>query len=295
MTKNSILFIALIFPAVLIAQIPNSGFEDWTNMITYNNPNLWFTLNGVTASANTFTCIKGTPGNPGNSYIKLTSKSVAGMGIKPGIAVSGKLNTTTMKPESGFPFTGRPEALTGNWEYMAYGTDKGYISILLSHWNSNSQKRDTVSYKYFTLSGMVMSWASFTIPISYQSESFPDSAIIVLSASNANGAATAANSFLYVDKLSFKNTIWLSKEEYTQQKVNIYPNPAASAVNIEMPWNSMEVDIEVYDTEGKLVISRKIFLDSGNIKLDIQDLLPGNYFIRLRTSMECLSGKFIKE
>ena len=49
------LLVSTFIPLLTQAQIPNSGFEDWTSMITYNNPSLWGTLNNVTASANTFT------------------------------------------------------------------------------------------------------------------------------------------------------------------------------------------------------------------------------------------------
>lgn len=289
-----LLLLLAIAPACIFAQIPNSGFEDWTAMVGYNTPNLWATLNGVTASANTFTCVKGTPGNPGNAYIKLTSKSVTGMGKKPGIAVSGVMNTTTMQPVSGFPFTGRPEALTGNWEYMAYGTDKGYISVLMTKWNPSFHRRDTIAYKSFSLEGMVMAWAGFTIPISYKSNEFPDSAIIVLSASNFNGAATAANSFLYVDKLSFKNTIWLSTNYTPQIDLRIYPNPVNSILNIELPWTDKEVTIDVYDTFGKLVLNVDKRPESRKTELNVRNLLPGSYFLRIRNGNEIITGKFIR-
>ena len=42
-----------------------------------------------------YTCVKGTPGNPGTSYLKLVSKTVAGFGVVPGVAVCGTINETS--------------------------------------------------------------------------------------------------------------------------------------------------------------------------------------------------------
>ena len=294
MKKYCFILLVALLPVCISAQIPNNGFETWTTIGSYSNPNQWATLNDVTASANVFTCTKGTPGNPGSSYIKLTSKSVTGMGLKPGIAVSGALNSATMQAVSGFPFTGRPESLAGNWEYMAYGSDKGYISILLTKWNATAHSRDTIGYKFFAMSGMVMNWAAFTIPMAYQSSSFPDSAIIVLSASNANGAATAANSFLYIDNLTFKNIAWLSAGAIPRQSFHIFPNPVINSLTVEIPGTDETAWVEIFNLSGKLEFSDHKVLNSGMMQLDVHGLLPGTYIIKLKKGTEVISARFIR-
>ena len=47
--------------------IPNNGFEDWTSMGAYNNPDSWTSLNDMTAPMSTYTCVKGTPGPLGTT------------------------------------------------------------------------------------------------------------------------------------------------------------------------------------------------------------------------------------
>jgi hypothetical protein len=289
MKKISAILISFFFPVFLFSQIPNSGFEDWTNMITYNNPSQWSTLNDVTAPSSNYTCLKGTPGSPGSSYIKLVSKNVNGMGLKPGIAVSGSLNTTSMMAISGFPFTGRPEALLGKWQYMASGSDQAYISILLTQWNTTSLSRDTISYVYKPLAGMAMSWANFSIPITYTNNSFPDSATITLSASNANGAATAANSYLYVDNLSFKNTIYLSINEITKQELKVYPNPVTSFLNVDFTGTNSAVLAEIYDIKGNLAS-----YNTWYSRIDVSKLPYGTYFLKLTNGSDSKSQLFIK-
>src|SRR5437667_42356 len=70
-------------------------------------------------------------------------------------------------------------------------------------WNTATSKRDTIAFKNYALPGMVMSWGTFTIPLTYYSYATPDSAIIVLSAS---GTTPVVNSYLYVDNLAFSGT-----------------------------------------------------------------------------------------
>ena len=64
MEKLILILIAFISHSLFThaQSIPNNGFENWTSMGTYNNPDNWASLNDLTATMNTFTCVKGTPG-----------------------------------------------------------------------------------------------------------------------------------------------------------------------------------------------------------------------------------------
>jgi Trk-type K+ transport system membrane component len=87
------LYIAILFVFISVinyAQIPNTGFEAWTNTGAYETPDNWDNLNQMTNNSGIYTCIKGTPGYSGTSYLFLSSKAIAGKGIVPGIAVCGK-------------------------------------------------------------------------------------------------------------------------------------------------------------------------------------------------------------
>lgn len=91
--KTIIFTIAVLTASInnIFAQIPNSGFETWMSMGTYENPDGWATPNDFTTSAGVYTAEKGTPGSPGSSYLKLTSKTV-GSTVVNGIAVSGVID-----------------------------------------------------------------------------------------------------------------------------------------------------------------------------------------------------------
>ena len=64
-----------------MAQIPNNGFDIWTNNGLYETPSNWDNLNQITYGSSVSTCIKGTPGYSGVSYLILRSKTIIGKGV----------------------------------------------------------------------------------------------------------------------------------------------------------------------------------------------------------------------
>ncbi|MEI6684303.1 MAG: T9SS type A sorting domain-containing protein [Bacteroidota bacterium] len=289
-----ILLLAILPAASLLAQIPNSGFENWTSAGSYNTPDSWGTLNPVTAAASVYTCLKGTPGNPGTAYIKLIAKTVAGTGVVPGIAVSGVLNTTTFKPVSGFPYSSRPSALSGKWQFMAYSPDQGYIAVYLTHWNSGTHRRDTIAGAYNPLPGMVMSWQSFSIPLTYFSSATPDSAIIILSSS---GATPVNGSYLYADDLLFTGGNAGIETRNPPAGLTLFPNP----VNL----NTLVLDyrnftgtvgqIEILNLRGAVVARWDFTSRQFPVTLDITTLPAGEYLLRVSTTAGRFGSKFIRQ
>jgi hypothetical protein len=283
MKKLSLLFTALVCGTCAFAQIPNNSFETWTDMGTYIMPNGWDQLNATTATTSVFTCEKGMPGAAGPYYIKLTSKTVPGFGVAPGVAVSGQINLTTYQPKSGFAYTARPANLTGSWQYMAYGSDQGSVSVLLTKWNTALSKRDTVSYTSQALSGMVMSWSTFTIPLTYMTTATPDSAIIVLAAS---GSTPVNLSYLYVDNLAFSGTVTNGVTAINSNIADaaIFPNPASNRITVS--YNSASagpVSINIMDLNGRTVAKHNVAATTGNNSIDINtaNLAKGVYAVSI--------------
>ena len=280
--KKITIFIT-IFIAITIktnAQIPNNGFEDWTNMGSYYNPDLWSCLNDTTALASTFTCEKGTPGNPGNYYLKLTSKTVAGFGVVPGVAVSGIINPATMEPESGFAYSLRSANLTGKWQHMIFGTSQGFIDVQLTRWDVPTLTRVVVASKHYNLTGMSMSWNTFTIPLTYVDGNYPDSCIITLSAS---GSSPTNDDYLWVDNLSFSGSVPVGISEMNISNItSIYPNPASDVVTLEINNASYEdMELTIYTTAGVLVKSE--LLKYNQQQINVADLSNGIYTVTLQS------------
>lgn len=281
--KKTILSIAAVAftSATLFAQIPNNGFENWTSMGSYSNPDGWDQLNSMTTGMSVYTCTKGTPGSVGAAYLKLVSKTV-GSTVAPGVAVSGLIDMTAMKPKSGFPYTGQPQKLTGSWQYMASGADAGFIAVLLTKWNSTTMKRDTIAKANQVLSGMAMSWAPFNINLTYKSSALPDSAIIVLSAS---GTTPVANSYLYVDNLSFAGSVaGINTIDTYVSNINAYPNPTSDNINVELnAQKASTIKLQLVDVTGKLIKEINAGEIQGNYKQTISTtgISKGAYFLKV--------------
>jgi len=274
-----------------LAQIPNNGFENWTSMGSYSNPDSWDQLNAMTSSMSVYTCTKGTPGSVGASYLKLVSKNVSGMGVMPGIATTGMINMGNLSVTGGFAFTQRPQSLTGAWQYMASGSDAGFIAVYLTKWNTSLSKRDTVAMAMQNLSGMVMSWANFTINLMYMGGGTPDTAQIILSAS---GMAPVANSYLYVDNLAFTGTVAGIKENKLNAEVKFFPNPSSDKLVVSFT-NATKGQLEIFDAQGKMVKSLSNLDFTRSTTIDISDLAIGEYVIKFITADGTLFRKFLKQ
>lgn len=282
MQKIYILIPFIILSLGLHAQIPNASFENWTNRGSYNSPDGWDNRNAQTASAAIFTCQQGTPGTDGNYYMRLISKKI-GSSVVNGIAVSGKLDSLTGTPVSGFPYTGRPASLTGKWQYMAFGNDQGYVSIGLTKWNTVSNKRDTIGSTTYLLPGMVMGWADFSIDIGYASQAAPDSAMIVFSPSN--GLNATDNSYIFVDELKFSDfPANVNATNAPTSNIKVYPNPATGRINLDLGRQiAGPVFVNLIDMLGKTV--RSYFFDDNQqyCAVDLSNIAPGPYNAQIQT------------
>lgn len=278
-----------VIAITLNAQIPNFSFENWTNMGTYENPDSWGTLNNATTMAGVYTVTKGTPGNPGSSYMKITSKTI-GTGVVGGIAVSGQLDSITMQPKSGFPFTLRPISFTGKWQHMIYGSSQGSLTVFLTRWNTSINNRDTIAIASQTLSGMAMSWANFTINFSYSDTTNPDTCVIVLRASGNN---PTNNDYLWVDNLAFSGTVSTNDLYQDEILISVSPNPATENIFVSSAGGIIFQSFSLYDVKGSQIRSAEL-KNVSQFSLDLSALPKGEYFLKIKTETGWITKKFIK-
>ena len=290
MKKITLLFIILISLTIKInAQIPNNGFENWTTVGTYQNPDGWGTMNNSTALASVFTATKGTPGSTGASYLKLVSKTVNSVVVN-GIAVSGKIDSLTQLPISGFAFNIRPQSFTGSWQHMIYGSSAGSVTATLTRWNSATSQRETVAVATQSLSGMVMSWSAFSLNFVYQSGNYPDTCIIVLKAS---GATPTANDYLYVDNLGFSGSVvGITENNIPENNFNIYPCPASTSFTLNIDKiNNDALMLNIYNTIGVLVKTE--IIEQNKKQINVADLSSGIYIVELKSNNRSAKQKLI--
>jgi hypothetical protein len=73
----------------------------------------------------------------------------------------------------------------------------------------------------------------------------------------------------------------------------IFPNPAASTINIELLENYNEVFIEILTLDGKIAMDN-LYCKTSCIKLDISLLPNGVYLLKATTDRDVFTDKFIK-
>ena len=288
--KTKLLFTLLVaFGGIMKAQVPNGDFANWTALTNYDMPADWDNLNPMTASQNVFTCLKGLTKSTGNVYLKLVSDSVPGMGVAPGIAVCGKLDPMTLKPKSGFSYTQRPTALTGQWQFMAQGTDPGFVAVYFSKWNNSTKKREIIGSGVDTLKGMEMAWAPFSVPITFSSQALPDSCIIFLSSS---GPTPLQYSYLFVDDLKFETTSGITENQTAANNFSYFPNPAHDILKLDLHSLKNVQSIQIVDIQGQVLYSSNAISMSNEI--DVSKLTPGMYFIDIKSESGLSIKKFDK-
>lgn len=285
-----LVYILVVVFKTVVGQIPNNSFETWDSVSGYSTPVNWDNLNQITYSSGIFTCLKGTPGNPGSSYLFLMSKNVPGRGVVPGIAVSGKLDTITYKPLSGYPYTNRPQKLNYNIQYMPNDpSDSSSVKVILTKWNANTLIRDTIAYGSSYYNAMAHSWFVGSTYLNYQSGDAPDSALIFLSSSLSS---PKNGSYIYLDNLQFNGSvIGINEQSTNQEDLLLYPNPTIELFTMELKNNIEIAEVSVSD-----ILGRQVFFTSfsNNITINTMTWTRGTYFIKInRNNKSSINKKII--
>lgn len=128
-----------------------------------------------------------------------------------------------------------------------------------------------------------------------------------------NTGDTAGGDFVFTNGPSTLNLIWaigssinfsnhssrgsttrnltLSNDSFFQAGFNMYPNPADSILAIDLPAEYESVQVQIIDILGKTVVSRSI--TSLDNKLNVSDLVAGNYFVKVSADDKFYTTKLI--
>jgi len=111
--------------------------------------------------------------------------------------------------------------------------------------------------------------------------------------------------YCFEDSLLGHYSTWIAPRcDYTWEGINpinqtlpqivIYPNPASTELNLQLPFQEGEIEIIISDMLGQKVIEKDLMAGS-NIPLDISFLHPGIYSISVDGENISDFSKFIKE
>jgi len=124
-----------------------------------------------------------------------------------------------------------------------------------------------------------------TIPTKY-----PDgtTAKIAIKFAYSNGGIAITRDFEYIVGSSC-NTTDAMDDLLDDTKARIYPNPATSIVNIQLP---AEGHLYAWNAAGNLIVETDI---DATDSINIADWTPGIYFLRIETTQGILVTRLIKE
>jgi Secretion system C-terminal sorting domain len=285
-----ITFIALYQINTFSQEIPNAGFENWTN----GSPDSWYADNVQGFSA--FPVTQSTQSHSGSSAAKVEVISNATLGIWPGFMWSASVNYAYA-----FPVSQAYGSLTGFYQYNGAGQDIADIVIVMSKYMTN--ERIGVGAGEVKIRANTNGYTQFVIPINYPENIQPDSASIYISIGDSTGNEQQADvgGFILVDDLAFGGVVGVNDKapaaESFQLKQN-YPNPFNPSTTIEfsVPEES-SVELKVYNILGVEVAS----LASGNyspgdhkISFNGENLASGIYLAKIIATAKADNRTFTK-
>ena len=298
-----LLLVTLIFNSKIASAqtLVNAGFENWTNVILFNEPTGY-------VSSNYFSIILGSGGLPranvskssgvkhgGNFAAKLESyaqNTGDSLGV-PGLLITGSLDIASAAITPGFPYVGRPAELRGFYKYaQGLSTDSGTALVSLMKRNVLTGQQEAVAVGFGVFSNKT-AFSEFTVPLFYASNEMPDTAIIVFSTTSSLSTDSAAltsapvGSILFLDDLSFYGSVAAGLESIDALlQVSAYPNPSSDLVNITFVQKAAGAGrLTIRDLTGKLIYQQAINLSAGKNEIPVatQDWNSGLYLYQINT------------
>lgn len=261
------------------AQIPNSGFEDWTDVGNYQEPNGWATMNGLSGTSFN-SCSRSTdhyPSNIGQYSIRLENNiALTQLTGGYGGVVTGAFNFPF---QPAFPLVGNPSSLHGHFKFTSISGDQAWIKLVL--FNEGVIVADE---NYVSEAQSYPNWTPFDILLDNYGDA--DSATILIFAFYPIGQTDGpnGNSILWVDNLSFDSPITsVTEPRGIGQDFSIYPNPAVGMFTVETNSTIAQGStIGIYSMLGTLVHSEQLL--SNRQVIDATSLISGAYLIEVRSA-----------
>ncbi len=255
--------------------IPNPGFESWTNGL----PNGWFD-GGLSTIG--FQCIvKSTDVQTGTYALKI---KVDGNKGEP---ISGSISTNNF---NGIPTNLKPAYLIGYIKTNIMVADT--ISVGAIFYKDNIENDEEMGGGFVYSSTNRPSWTAFYIPLMYSPTFTPDSFFIFMGLNS-----TDTSSFIMFDDLSFSNSpngvflgqmpTGLAANEKQQLISSVFPNPATNELEVVLNLESINnLSISLMDITGKKckTFESSNLQDSNHLKIAVDDLVNGIYLLNISGS-----------
>jgi len=87
--------------------------------------------------------------------------------------------------------------------------------------------------------------------------------------------------------------VYPKTEEASKNPINIFPNPATEQLSIYNADHESITSINFYSLNGQLVETQTISIPADNIQINLMDVPPGLYALRVITSNGSYTNKLV--
>lgn len=278
--------IALLLTLSLSAQIPNAGFENWTN----GNPDDWITNNEFTTNATPIT--QSSNAHTGASALRGEVINLQTLSYTP-LMVSGAL------PNFGFPVSERHDNVGGYYHLNSPGSDNLEFIVTMGVINGN----DTtfIGAGTFQASANTSGYTPFVADIFYTENGTPNVCIIQVFLGIPFNATIGA--YFELDDLDFDVPFTTSIEDEDDvlagefELLQNYPNPfnPSTSISFNLPKAS-NVELVVYNQLGQAVstvVNTRLNAGAHSYEWNAGDLPSGVYFYRLNAEEFSAAKKMV--
>lgn len=215
MRKTATLLSAMLLCGSAFAQIPNANMENWSTASNGTDSLVGWSSSNSVVMPPVQSLYQDTSAYQGDYDAHISTAPFGFVGYSTiGMLVNGNATfsyggggggaNVAFESGGGTPVTGKPTELKGFFRYETLtATDKGQARILLTKYNTTTQKRDTVSYMTHNFS-VQPNWTAFTIALpDLMPGTNPDTLTMIFSSSNpALVPNLGAFSDLFLDSLT---------------------------------------------------------------------------------------------
>ena len=277
--KTTPLLFAAILSVVLPAagQVPNGGFESWTN----GSPNNWLCTNIPTVVANV---TQATPAYSGSTAVKGEVINFSGSPYSPLLASTDAMANGFAVSQSyaNFSFYYKMN-ITGTATFEAsltfYDSGGGWVAS---------------SGGIFT-AGTTGSYTLANFPINYGSFNPPAECVIIFAIHDTVAPDPPIGNYFIVDDVTLSGIAGVDENTAGKYSATTYPNPATDFISIRLEHAlNNNAEITVYDVMGKTV--KKFFSAEGSpIRFPVTELPRGIYTVRIASGKQQWMTKLVKE
>jgi hypothetical protein len=274
-------------------QVPNGGFEEWTDFMMYEDPTDWGSMNMMSMLGGPEVATKTTDSHSGTYALQLAAGvedigQDGEMDTVPGLIMLGNLIESAGNTTAGLPFTHRPDSLVGWYKLTSPQGDGFLMLVALSRWDNASNSQVTVAATQFSANTTIGTYQRFAVPFVYDDSNAPDSLQIIITSSINDDYSENS---VQLDDLGFIYNSTAGISELTNDLL-VYPNPALDQLFVKGA-NTGDL-LRILDLNGKVVLEETC--SGKNVSINVSGLPAGMYTyecIQQKTSIS--RGKFTKQ